>query len=114
MIIGITGAICAGKRAFAEYLAAKYGFELVNLLDLFRGALKKQGYEIEQRGSPTKSSGYKSSEEEYIEESEESKTFELQAANDTSNPELSMEQLGEFKLHGILSSSITKSSDLSV
>ena len=41
MIIGITGAICAGKRSFAKYLAKKYGFELVDMLDLFRKELKK-------------------------------------------------------------------------
>lgn len=75
MIIGITGAICAGKRAFAEYLAAKYGFELVNLLDLFRHALKNQGYDVEKLGSPNKISNHKSNEEESI-ESEESKTIE--------------------------------------
>jgi dephospho-CoA kinase len=32
MIIGITGAICSGKRAFAAYLSEKYDFEIVDLL----------------------------------------------------------------------------------
>jgi dephospho-CoA kinase len=43
MIIGITGAICSGKRAFAEYLVQTYGFEFVDLLELFRIELAKQG-----------------------------------------------------------------------
>jgi len=43
MIIGITGAICAGKRAFAEYLVKTYSFEFVDLLELFRRELEKQG-----------------------------------------------------------------------
>jgi len=46
MIIGITGAICAGKRAFAEYLVQTYGFEFVDLLELFRIELAKQGLPI--------------------------------------------------------------------
>lgn len=54
MIIGITGAICAGKRAFAEYLAEKYGFELVNLLELFKIELAKQGLPIQMQSSPKK------------------------------------------------------------
>ena len=43
MIIGITGAICTGKREFAEYLAKKYGWEFVDLLDLFKRKLKQKG-----------------------------------------------------------------------
>jgi dephospho-CoA kinase len=54
MIIGITGAICAGKRAFAEYLAEKYGFELVNLLELFKIELHKLGLAVEVQSSPHK------------------------------------------------------------
>jgi dephospho-CoA kinase len=54
MIIGITGAICAGKRAFAEYLANKYGFELVNLLELFKIELHKLGLAVEVQSSPHK------------------------------------------------------------
>jgi len=54
MIIGITGAICAGKRAFAEYLAKEYGFELVNLLELFKIELHKLGLAVEVQSSPHK------------------------------------------------------------
>ncbi len=43
MIIGITGAICAGKRAFAEFLAKKYDWELVDILELFKEHLMKSG-----------------------------------------------------------------------
>lgn len=46
MIIGITGAICAGKRELALYLAKKYGFELVDLLTLFKRKLKDQGTKL--------------------------------------------------------------------
>jgi dephospho-CoA kinase len=46
MIIGISGAICSGKRTFAEYLAKKYGFDLVDMLDLFRKELIKHGVMI--------------------------------------------------------------------
>jgi dephospho-CoA kinase len=56
MIIGITGAICAGKRAFAEYLAKKYSFDLIDMLDLFRKELRKQGLTIEKECSPIKGS----------------------------------------------------------
>ena len=36
MIIGLTGAICAGKSEFAKYLLQTYGFEAVNLIELFK------------------------------------------------------------------------------
>jgi dephospho-CoA kinase len=42
MIVGITGAICAGKRALAKYLVETYGFESVNLLEVFRSKLNEQ------------------------------------------------------------------------
>ena len=54
MIIGITGAICAGKQAFAKYLEEKYGFELVNLLELFKIELHKIGLPVEVQSSPHK------------------------------------------------------------
>ena len=54
MIIGITGAICAGKRTFAEYLAKIYGFDLIDMLELFRLELKKQGITIAMECSPVK------------------------------------------------------------
>jgi len=41
MIIGITGAICSGKRSFAEYLATIYNFTLIDMLELFREELIK-------------------------------------------------------------------------
>lgn len=39
MIVGITGAICAGKTALVMYLVQTYGFEAVNLLEIFRSKL---------------------------------------------------------------------------
>ncbi|CDW72449.1 deoxycytidylate deaminase [Stylonychia lemnae] len=36
MIIGLTGPICAGKTALAQYLKDKYDFKVINLLLLFR------------------------------------------------------------------------------
>ena len=36
MIVGITGAICAGKTSLVMYLIQTYGFEAVNILDIFR------------------------------------------------------------------------------
>lgn len=52
MIIGLTGAICAGKREFALYLQNKYGFKVVDLLDLFKKELKKRGIKITKEFSP--------------------------------------------------------------
>jgi dephospho-CoA kinase len=54
MIIGITGAICAGKRSFAEYLAAKHGFEIINLLEEFQNYLEENGQKIDHSASPLK------------------------------------------------------------
>ena len=36
MIVGLTGAICAGKTALAMYLVTTYGFEAINLIEIFR------------------------------------------------------------------------------
>ena len=52
MIIGITGAICAGKSAFAQFLADKYGFEVVNLLELFKLLIKEQKVKLNNEHSP--------------------------------------------------------------
>ena len=41
MIVGLTGAICAGKYELARYLMQTYGFEAVNLLDTFKQHLKE-------------------------------------------------------------------------
>lgn len=35
MIIGLTGAICSGKRTFAKYLQVQKGFHRVDLIYLF-------------------------------------------------------------------------------
>lgn len=43
MIIGITGAICSGKKSFADYLVEMYGFDKVDLLELFKMKLKERG-----------------------------------------------------------------------
>ena len=42
MIVGITGAICSGKYAFAIYLAQTHGFEAINVMEIFKMRLKKQ------------------------------------------------------------------------
>ena len=36
MIVGLVGAICSGKEALALYLKEQYGFECINLLQLFK------------------------------------------------------------------------------
>ena len=40
MIIGITGAICAGKAELVRFLIKTYSFEAVNILDIFKQKLK--------------------------------------------------------------------------
>ena len=82
MIIGITGAICAGKRAFAEYLVQTYGFEFVDLLELFKIELARQGLPIQLQSSPIK----KKNNEGTSEEDEESKSSSYQESQN--NPEV--------------------------
>jgi dephospho-CoA kinase len=41
MIVGITGPVCSGKEALVMYLVQTYGFEAVNLQNLFKKKLKK-------------------------------------------------------------------------
>ena len=36
MIVGLTGPICSGKETLANFLVEKYGFEAINILELFR------------------------------------------------------------------------------
>ena len=48
MIIGLTGAICAGKTELAKYLMQTYGFEAINLLEMFKLRLKKERDEAKQ------------------------------------------------------------------
>ena len=36
MIVGLTGSICSGKETLAMYLVENYGFQAVNILELFR------------------------------------------------------------------------------
>ena len=49
MIVGITGAICAGKYQFAQYLAQTHGFEAINFLEIFKLRLIRQRREIHKR-----------------------------------------------------------------
>ena len=84
MIIGITGAICSGKRAFAEYLVKTYGFEFVDLLELFRIELAKQGLPIQMQSSPNKKK--KHNNDGTSEEDEESKSSSNQDSQN--NPEV--------------------------
>ena len=39
MIVGLTGPICSGKETLAQYLVMQYGFEAINILELFRNKL---------------------------------------------------------------------------
>jgi len=52
-IIGLTGPICSGKQAFAEYLVREHGFLHINLLKYFQKMLKisKKG-EVPALSSP--------------------------------------------------------------
>lgn len=45
MIIGITGTIRSGKDTFADYLVSKYGFVKLNMSDVLRDELKRNGKE---------------------------------------------------------------------
>ena len=42
MIVGLTGSICSGKETLAKYLVEQYGFEAINILDLFRQQIAEQ------------------------------------------------------------------------
>ena len=100
MIIGITGAICSGKRAFAEYLAAKYGFVLVNLIDLFYIELQKQGIAVACESSPAKNHNSQDSNDEEAKMSQDSKD------NNPEEEEIEMEAL---KMHRVNSTGETSS-----
>ena len=41
MIVGITGAICAGKASLVRYLVETYAFEAVNILEIFKARLRQ-------------------------------------------------------------------------
>ncbi len=41
MIVGITGALCAGKQTLVKFLVQTYNFEAVNLLEIFKGRLQQ-------------------------------------------------------------------------
>ena len=56
MIIGITGSICSGKKAFAEYLKNKHDFKIINLVELFKAFLKHKGLLNSKESSPLRSS----------------------------------------------------------
>ena len=98
MIIGITGAICSGKRAFAEYLAAKYGFVLVNLIDLFYIELQKQGIAVTCESSPAKLHKSQDSNDEEAKMSQDSKD---------NNPEEEDIEMEAFKMHRVNSTGET-------
>ena len=51
-IIGLTGPICAGKKAFADYLVKKHGFLHINLLQYFKKMLKHQAEHDDKLSSP--------------------------------------------------------------
>jgi len=41
MIVGITGAVCSGKSTLALYLVKTYGFEAVNVMEIFKQRLRQ-------------------------------------------------------------------------
>ena len=43
MIVGLTGSICSGKEAMADYLVEKYGFKKINILELFKKHIAEKG-----------------------------------------------------------------------
>ena len=61
MIVGLVGPICSGKESLAKYLVENFGFEAINILDLFREAIKKE--DLKNNSAPSKA-------EECIEEEE--------------------------------------------
>ena len=48
MIVGLTGQICSGKETLAEYLVQAYGFQAINILELFRQRIA-QSYQDSNR-----------------------------------------------------------------
>jgi dephospho-CoA kinase len=42
MIVGLIGSICSGKETLAKYLVEEYGFEAINILDLFRERIAEE------------------------------------------------------------------------
>ena len=52
MIVGITGAICAGKSQLAKYLIETHGFEAINVMEIFKKRLRKSRHEIWKRRKP--------------------------------------------------------------
>lgn len=49
MIVGIIGAICAGKETLVQYMVQTYGFEAVNLLVIFKNRLKIKLKELKKQ-----------------------------------------------------------------
>jgi dephospho-CoA kinase len=41
MIVGLVGPICSGKESLAQYLVENFGFEAINILDLFRERIRE-------------------------------------------------------------------------
>ena len=46
IVIGITGLIGSGKNAVADYIKEKYNFVVINMGDVFRDILKREGKKI--------------------------------------------------------------------
>ena len=68
MIVGITGAICAGKAELAMYLVQTHGFEAINVLDIFKIRLAKLRLEARARREARKANGPTSEERKEEEE----------------------------------------------
>ena len=49
MIVGITGAICSGKAALAQYLIQTHGFEAIDIMEFFKLRLQKKRREARSR-----------------------------------------------------------------
>ena len=56
MIVGLTGSICSGKETLAMFLVENYGFEAINILELFKKAIADQieKDKLELESSPRK------------------------------------------------------------
>ena len=67
MIVGLVGPICSGKGSLAQYLVDKYGFEAINILDIFRQRIT----EIENQRKKNSETKSNEKSEEHIEEEQD-------------------------------------------
>jgi dephospho-CoA kinase len=88
MIVGLVGSICSGKQELALYIAELYGFEVVNLMALFK---KRYSHMFNKNNLPSpvkirkEESSEESGEESKESEDEPSFCFEYYMGNLTIN-----------------------------